>query len=415
MARRAVFRGVSSPSQGPIFGQQPKALETPEAQLDPFGWYAEMRERGVEYDPDRECWDVFRYDDVKRVLREYETFSSDLSRAESGPSSGDEEVALGETMITSDPPRHDRLRDVVDEFFTPGAVRELRPRIEELTDDLLYDATDGGRMDVIDDLAYPLPVTVIAEMLGVSAADREQFKAWSDMVVAAPEKESPEALSDLQEERMEAMHEMGAYFWEMIGERREEPRDDLISAVVHAETEGEPLTDVEVVGFCMLLLIAGNITTTNLIGNAVWSFVEAGVWEDLRGGALELKPAIEEALRYRSPVQEMSRVTTEEVEIAGETIGADEEVVAWIGSANRDGGVFYDADEFVPDRKPNQHIAFGHGIHYCLGAPLARLESEVVLSALVESIRDVEIAGELQPVKSPIVYGPEHLPIRFDA
>ncbi len=317
-------------------------------------------------------------------------------------------------MLMQDPPRHDELRGVVDEEFSPRTIRELEPRIRELTTELLDDILDnGGEIDLVEEFAYPLPVIVIAELLGVPPEDREQFKQWSDAIVsAASEDENTEEFYERQDEMRQ---EMAFYFVQLMEDRRENPRDDLISTLVTAEIDGEPLDHREILGTCILLLVAGNITTTNLITNAMRCFDEDDAFEELAGDDRALTTAIEEVLRYRSPVQAMTRVAMEDVTIHGETIEEGDRIVVWLGSGNRDERQFDDADEFHADRTPNQHFGFGYGTHYCLGAPLARLEAKVALSELLARVSNVTIPETtLEPTRSSFIYGVDSLPIRFD-
>ncbi len=376
--------------------------------LDPFPWYARMREASpVLHDADTRSWHVFGYDDVRRVLSDHERFSSNFSLAQ-GQAAGDD-APLGSSLIATDPPRHRQLRNLVNQAFTPRAVDRLGPRISEIVDELLEPVAASGEMDVVADLAYPLPVIVIAEMLGIPATDREKFKHWSDQVVAT-------SIDTDEPELGEAHYEMGAYFYGLLEERRAEPRDDLISGLVAAEIDGQRLSEVELIGFCMLLLVAGNETTTNLIANTVICLDEhPEAARELIGDRAPLPGAIDESLRYRSPVQSMFRVAREECELGGARIPARARVVAWIGSANRDPAQFPDADRFDIRRSPNRHLAFGHGIHFCLGAPLARLEAAVALSAMLERLGylSVDRARRLSPLASTIVYGVRSLPVRF--
>lgn len=395
----------------------PEALTTREAWLEPFDWYHEMRETApIRYDPKRKSWDAFRYDDVKSILADDETFSTNPRNAtDFQEPEGEEQGLILETMLLEDPPRHDELRSVVDDVFQPRALRDLEPRIRELTTDLLDEALadDPDEMELVDELAYPLPVIVIAELLGVPADERDQFKQWSDLLVTAAS--ATDDAEELMEDQEKAQREMAMYFMQMISDRRENPQDDLMTQIVTGETDnGSQLSQKEALGTCILLLIAGNITTTNLITNAVRCFANHDP-ADLRSEST-LSTAIEEVLRYRSPVQAMTRIAMTDVTIQGETIEEGDRVVTWLGSANRDERQFDAADSFNHDRTPNQHLGFGYGTHYCLGAPLARLEAKVVLSELLDRLDTIEIseATSLQPTRSSFIYGVESLPIRVE-
>lgn len=395
----------------------PDALSSRERWLEPFDWYREMRaDSPVRYDAERELWDVFRYDDVKHVLNTNAVFSSDPANMpgfeEEIADSEGEPPPVFDTMLFADPPEHDRLRGVVDEFFQPRAIREQADRIQQLTEGYLDDV--DTEFDLVSELAYPVPVDVIAMMLGVPTDDRAQFKEWSDTLVERPPERTEAAMEAFQERQQETQEEMSHYFSELIEARRQEPRDDLITAIIEAEVEGQQLSERELVGFCTLLLVAGNITTTNLITNAMRCFTaQPGLLDELRSGELNLSTAIEETLRYRSPVQALFRVTTEPTELGGREIPEGEGVVAWLGSANRDEAVFERSDEFVADRQPNQHLSFGHGTHYCLGAPLARLEAKIILESLLERFESIEpVDTDLQPIRSSLIYGVEEYPLR---
>jgi len=396
----------------------PKSLSSREAWLEPFDWYREMRaDSPVRYDDDRELWDVFRYEDVKHILNTDATFSSDPSNMpgfeEELADSGGETPPVMDTMLFADPPEHDRLRGVVAEFFQPRAIGEQVDRIQRLTEEHLNEI-GGGEFDLVSELAYPMPVDVIAGMLGVPTDDRAQFKRWSDTLIERPNAKTEAAMEEYQQRQQQTQEEMSEYFSELIEARRAEPRDDLITAIIEAEVDGQRLSHREMVGFCTLLLVAGNITTTNQITNAMRCFTDQpGLLDDLRAGEVTLSTAIEEALRYRSPVQALFRVTTESTELSGREIPAGEGVVAWLGSANRDESVFDRPDEFVADRQPNQHLSFGHGTHYCLGAPLARLETKIALSTLLDRYETIEpVDTDLQPIRSSFIYGVEEYPVR---
>lgn len=372
--------------------------------LNPFPWYEQMRKsQPVSYNTGRGGWGVFRYEDVQHVLTDYATFSSQFYGSGGAQHTS---MPFAASMISTDPPRHRQLRSLVTQAFTPRAIENLSRRIEQIVAALLDQALPRGELEVIHDLGEPLPVIVIAELLGIPTEDRARFKVWSDAVVSFA---ASGEMSGFQAQR-----EMVAYFLQIIEQRRREPGDDLISGLLQAEIEGERLSMPELLGFCALLLVAGNETTTNLIGNAMLCFTEQPeTWTRLRAEPALLPQAIEEVLRFRSPVQAMFRVSTEPTELGGQKIPGGAPVVAYIGSANRDEAQFPQPDEFDIERKPNRHIAFGHGIHFCLGAPLARLEARIALNALLERVESFRRKDNtpLEGIKSPIVYGVRRLPL----
>ncbi|HET9015363.1 MAG TPA: cytochrome P450 [Thermomicrobiaceae bacterium] len=375
-------------------------MSTVDRKLDPFPWYRAMRhDAPVVQDPEYGNWSVFRYDDVLRVLSDWESFSSQYMGGAQNPNN-----PIGSSLIGTDPPRHRQLRSLVNLAFTPRAVAALEPRIVEIADDLLGNVSGAAGFDLVGDLAYPLPVTVIADLLGVAHEHRETFKRWADAIVSEH--------TDPQERALQG--QMIALLRRSIAEHRAAPRDDLISALLAAQVDGEHLSEVDLLGFCMLLLVAGHETTTNLIGNAILCFDEQpGLWQTLRAERTLLPGAIEEALRYRSPVQSMFRVAARDVALDGHRIPAGQMVTAWIGSANRDPAQFPDPERFDVRRRPNRHLAFGHGIHFCLGAPLARLEARVTLSALLDRYAALRVDRRvpLEPMPSQIVYGVRALPV----
>jgi cytochrome P450 len=385
-------------------------LTSLEQNFDPYPVYKDMRRNNpVYYDHQRDNWNIFRYEDVKRVLSKYETFSSQFMR----DGSHRMEMPFTASMISSDPPRHRKLRDLVNQAFTPRAITNLAPRISEIVNMQIKQIIPGEPFDFIETLAYPLPVIVIAEMMGIPVKDQERFKGWSDIVV-----QSANFGGTIDPERFNnpAILEMSQYFFQLIEERKDEPGDDLISGLLEANIEGEHLNMIELLGFCALLLVAGNETTTNLLGNAMLTFAEhPEVWEKLKVDPNLITLAIEEVLRFRSPVQSMFRVAKTDVHIAGQIIPEGGRIVAWIGSANHDGEMFTRADEFNIERSPNKHLAFGQGIHYCLGAPLARLESKIALETVLKCFGKVELIPEtnLERIPSNLIYGLKQLPLKF--
>ncbi len=385
-------------------------MQTPvlsdEVRLHPWPIYARLRRSGgvARMGPEGP-WSVYRYDDVRAVLGDHTRFSSAHPGAE-GPRS----------LIQSDPPRHTQLRGLVSRAFSPHTVASLEPRIAALAEELLDAAAARGTFDLITDFAGPLPVMVIAEMLGIAAEDRARFKHWSDVVVASSDAVLGEGGRRDRGEHERAWTEMIDYFSRAVQARRAEPRDDLISGLLAAEVDGERLNMADILNFCWLLLVAGNETSTNLIGNAALCLMEDGgeALDRLRADPSLLPSAVEEVLRFRSPVQAMFRHARVPVEIGGQRLQAGERLIAWMGSANRDPERFPEPDRFDITRSPNAHVAFGHGVHFCLGAPLARLEGRIALEALLrrlpaEAWRLREGAVPLKPVEGFILYGVQRL------
>ena len=396
----------------------PEELTDPKAWLEPFDWYQEMRdENPVRYDEERRSWDVFRYDDVKAILDDDENFSVDPANADYYDESATQgPELLQNTMLFQDSPRHDELRSVVDDAFKPNNIREIEPRLNELADELLDGvlAEADGEMDIVSSLAYPYPVVTIAEVLGIPSDQRAQFKQWSNTLVETAR--TDEEQDEIAENQQQETQEMAQYFLQLIHQRRENPQDDLLSTIATTEgKDGTRMSDEEALGMCVLLLVAGNVTTTNLVTNAVRCFGNHDLFDELRGDDEALMSAIDEALRYRSPVQTMARFATDDVTMHGKTIEEGDRVQLWLGSANRDERKFEDADTFKPDRTPNQHLGFGSGTHYCLGSSLARLEAKTVLSKLLDRLESVELVEtDLTPTRSTFVYGVESLPVRFE-
>jgi cytochrome P450 len=378
-----------------------------EYSLDPFPHYARMRDAApVFHDEQSGSWHVFRYDDVQQVLSEHARFSSRLG----GNDPSETGQLFASSLITTDPPRHRKLRSLVTQAFTPKAVDALAPRISQLTEELLDGIASRGTADLIQELAYPLPVIVISELLGVPARDRDLFKTWSDVIV------SQTRTGATNENHYLTNKEMTEYFLDLIEQRRHRPGDDLISNLLLAEIDGQKLSVAELLGFCSLLLVAGNETTTNLIGNAVLCFTEVpGTIDRLLKEPSLLPQAIEEVLRFRSPVQSMYRVTVADTALGEVRIPAGAPLVAWIGSANRDERQFQRPAEFDIDRGQIRHLAFGHGIHFCLGAPLARLEGKIALEAILSRLPGLTLApgARLERMESTIVYGLKTLPARW--
>lgn len=382
-------------------------LPDKEHPLDPFPHYRRMRDSApVFHDEQSGSWHVFRYDDVQRVLTEHAVFSSRMV----GDDASETGQLFAASLISTDPPRHRQLRSLVTQAFTPRAVDALAPRISALTEDLLDGIVSAGTADLIRELAYPLPVIVIAELMGIPAEDRSRFKQWSDVIVSQTRAGAENA------DHRTTNREMTEYFLAMIEQRRSRPGNDLISGLLAAEIEGQKLSAAELLGFCSLLLVAGNETTTNLIGNAVLCFTEAPETLERLGADPSLLPqAVEEVLRFRSPVQSMYRVTATDTTLGDVPIPAGAPLVAWIGSANRDERQFQQPEQFDIHRGPIRHLAFGQGIHFCLGAPLARLEAKIALTAVLSRLPGLSFAAgtHLERMESTIIFGLKELPVSW--
>ncbi|MFH8930793.1 cytochrome P450 [Streptomyces pristinaespiralis] len=353
-----------------------------------LAWLREMRHHDPVHEDEYGAFHVFRHADVLTVASDPGVYSSQLSRLRPGSQALSEQI-----LSVIDPPMHRTLRRLVSQAFTPRTVADLEPRVTELAGQLL-DAVDGDTFDLVADFAYPLPVIVIAELLGVPPADRTLFRSWSDrmlqMQVADPADmqfgdDADEDYQRLVKEPMRAMH---AYLHDHVTDRRARPANDLISALVAARVEGERLTDEQIVEFGALLLMAGHVSTSMLLGNTVLCLKDHPRAEAAARADRSLIPAlIEEVLRLRPPITVMARVTTKDTVLAGTTIPAGRMVVPSLLSANHDEQVFTDPDHLDLAREGRQ-IAFGHGIHYCLGAPLARLEGRIALEALFDRFPD---------------------------
>jgi cytochrome P450 len=382
---------------------------TDEMLRDPHPMYAMMRDGApVLHVPQAELWMLFGYDDVKRAMADPATFSS-----RAAPPGGE---ALN-WLIFFDPPRHTKLRALVAKAFTPPAIAALEPRIVEVARHLLDQHRRSETWDLVGEFSVPLPLMVIAEMIGIPSDEYATFKRWSDAMLGLAETISAEGAQkhDASVAFGVASGEMREYLKHLLADRRRAPREDLLTRLLEGSVDGEVLTADEILGFFQLLLLAGNETTTNLISNAVLSLTENPEQLALLRAKPDLLPAaIEETLRFRSPVQLVFRQTTCDVEVGGQHIPADNLVLLVIGSANRDSAIFPNAEQFDVERDPNPHIAFGHGIHFCLGAPLARLEARIALREFFTRFEHFERAENepWQPRKAFHVHGPTCLPIK---
>lgn len=352
-------------------------------------------------------WAISRHADVLAISRDPATWRSgrgvlidDLRR----PVAGDESV------IYLDPPDHARHRKLVSGWFRPSTVRAFEDRVRELAAGLLDGVPAGEVFDANEDLAIPLPIRVIADMLGVPAADQQRFREWSDQVIA--DGSSQEVGEDLSE----AVVSLYVYFGEFLAARKEAPGDDLLSSLVEAELDGERLSDHEMLAFCMTLLVAGNETTRNLLANGLATLAEhPEQWKRLVADPGLVPSAVEELLRWVTPVVHFGRTATRDVEIAGQPIAEGEMVVMLYPSANRDESVFGPtATTLDIGRDPNPHMAFGFGEHFCLGAQLARLEARIFFEELLARFSGLSLTGPVRRRRGNLMRGLDALPMRFE-
>ena len=322
------------------------------------------------------------------------------------------EGTLYRSMLMMDAPDHTRIRSLVNKAFTPRRVAELRPRIEAIAKELLAGPAAAGKIDVIGDLGAPLPAIVIAELLGVPPEDHPQFRTWAAQIVGTPA--AIAAGTDAAKTLQQGFESLGAYLANVIADRRRAPKNDLISAMVSAQEDRDALSDNELLATAILLLLAGHETTTNLIGNGTLALLEhPAELARLRAEPELLKSAIEEMLRFDNPVQATMRAALEDVEVGGVTLPKRALVIIGIGAANRDPAVFPEPDRFDVGRENNHHVSFGFGAHFCLGAPLARLEAEIAFRGLLQAFPKLSLTGApIERRPNPILRGLARLEAR---
>jgi cytochrome P450 len=354
-------------------------------------------------------WLVTRYDEARAVLTDPAISKAPHNIGKLFESTSTPRVysqSLVAHMLNSDPPDHTRLRNLVNKAFTPGRIEQLRPRVEQITDGLLDEMAKHDRVDLLDAYAFPIPITVICELLGVPADDRDDFRTWSNVLMSAAEWDK---LAD-------ASAAMTQYLTGLIAGKRAEPADDMMTALVQATDEGDHLSETELVAMAFLLLVAGHETTVNLIGNGVYALLRnPEQLAKLQADPTLLPGAVEEFLRFDSPVDLTTlRVTMAPVQVGDVVIPADEVVMVSLVSANRDVDRFAQAEQLDITRRAAGHLAFGHGIHHCLGAPLARLEGQLAIGKLITRFPDLALAadpGDMRWRFSTLIHGLERLPV----
>jgi cytochrome P450 len=385
-------------------------ITDPDFIADPYPTYRRLREKAPVHKSAAGFWVLMRYDDVMAVLRD-PRFGKEavqkLVQARSGVPAADL------SMLTRDPPDHTRLRGLIANVFTPRVVEAQRPHIERLVNDLIDRVEGIGRMDLIEEFAYPLPITMICELLGIPFDSREVFKQWNidiarglDAVFLVPEVAQTAAA---------ARAALSGYFRSLVAERRKAPRDDLLSALLAVEQAGDKLSEDELIATCNLLLVAGHETTVNLIGNGTLALLRnPSELRRLRESPSLIGSAVEELLRYDSPVQRTARMADEDVLINGQAIPGGEVVTLFTGAANRDPARFRDPDRLDLARPDNRHASFSQGIHFCLGAPLARAEGQIAFATLARRLPKLALAVDNPEYRAGVTLrGLKALPVVF--
>ncbi len=362
-------------------------------------------------------WAITKYNDIVYVSRNPTLFISGLGiTAGNDPHHPEEDAGLGTMMITSDPPRHVRLRRLVNKGFTPRAIGELESHVRRIVTRILDNVQGKGECDFVLEVSSILPLAVICDMMGVPEPDWPRMFDLTNRTLGAEDPEYQVEGVDANQTGYLARMEMFQYFAKMVAERQYQKKEDLVTTLVDSDIDGEKLTDEEILFFCFLLIVAGNETTRNATtGGLLALFDHPEQRERLQNDRSLLPTAIEEILRWTSPVTHMSRTATQDTEVGGQLIRTNEKLVMWYPSANRDEAIFPNPFRFDEPRTPNEHIAFGIGEHFCLGASLARLELRVMFEELLQRLPDIQPAGPPERLRSNFIGGIKHLPVRFTA
>ena len=393
---------------------------------DPFPLYADLRQRAPIHRNDLGFWVVARHEDCLAILRDRRASSDSLNIAvDRMPQGFRTPMAEDDPMVAAmlemrpflfrDPPDHTRLRGLVSKAFTPKVVESLRARTQQVVDELLDAAMEAGTVDLLEEFAYPLPVRIICDLLGVPLEDQDRFKVWSNALARGLDPDfllTPEII----EARSQGVLQFAQYFFELLADRRSHPGEDLLSRLVQAEDGGTVLSEAEMLSTCILLLVAGHETTVNLIaGGALALLRNPDQFDRFRNEPALTRSGVEEMLRYVSPVQLTGRALTEDCTFGDVEFEAGDFAMLLIASANRDPDQFDDPERFDITRTPNNHLGFGFGVHHCLGAPLARMEAQVALTALVNRAPHLALATDEVRYKTNVVLrGMEALPVAMD-
>ena len=376
----------------------------------PFDIFKELRENDpVYWNSQKEgtgFWVITRYDDVVATSSDYESYLSGHGVFI------DESVGGSELMMVNmDAPKHSGLRDLVNKGFTPKMIRRMEPHVRDIAATIIDNVIKKGECDFVVDIAAELPLQVIAELIGIPQEDRHQIFQWSNQMIAVGDPEYSPTL-DVATKAAAGMFE---YSSKLTADRRENPKDDLLTVLLNAEVEGEKLEDMELNMFFLLLAVAGNETTRNLIAGGMLTFFEnPDQWQRLKDDPALMPTAVEELLRWISPIMYFRRTASKDTEIHGQKIKEGDKVTLWYGSANRDPDAFENPDSFDVGRDPNPHVALGSGgPHFCLGASLARLEIRLMFEEITKRLPDIRLAGEVSLLHSFFVNGFRHIPVTF--
>jgi pimeloyl-[acyl-carrier protein] synthase len=388
----------------------------PEFHADPYPFYRRLREKEPVHRSPMGFYVLTRYDDCVAVLRDQRFGREEFQQMLTAVYGDDtEKPALPRSMLFRDPPDHTRLRALVSKAFTPRVIDSMRGHIQGIVDRLLDRVRGAGRMDVMEDLAYPLPVTVICEMLGVPVDDHASIRGWSADIARSLDAIGLPSDASVVERGRTARRALADYFRRLVPERRAQPAADLLSGLLAAEERGDRLSQDEVIAMCLLLFIAGHETTVNLIGNGTLALLRhPDQLRRLQDDPSLIGNAVEELLRYDSPVQRTARITNTEAEVAGHAMPKGTMVITALGAANRDPAQFAEPDRLDVTRKDPRHISFGFGIHFCLGAPLARVEGQIALGTLLRRAPGLALA-ETAPEwrESSVLRGLKRLNVTF--
>lgn len=372
---------------------------------NPYALYAKWRaEEPIWWAEDVQGWVLSRYEDVRTVLKDPANFSSDVSAGRAG-------ATMRLPLLHDDPPRHTSLRVIVNRSFTSRVMKDIEADLEAVVEQLLNEIDTDTPVDIAEALTIPLPVALISHFMGIPFERKDDFKRWSDSLTAT-------GTAKTMEERMPDIMEMMEFFRGEIPKRRASPGEDLISKLVLAEVAGEGLTEDDIVGYCQLLLIAGNETTTNLLSNLLHHAADnPDIWDSLRANPDKIDAAIEECLRFDPPVHWISRNVLNDTEFHGQKVAKGESVYTLLAAANRDADHYEEPDVFRLDRPRSDHLTFGHGIHFCIGAPLARMEAKHAMVGMLKRYASVGHVSDAENERthSSMLRGYHHLWLKFGA